>query len=294
MAATKDDRPVEIVWLRVAQPYDFVLSVRVAGSYYSDPSLPLDRLQVGVHLGGVPVALTIRAPAQSAESAQNAPALEVLSSSPVPAGELERIARWMLLADFDLHPFYRLAGDHPVLGRAIAKFWGLKPMRPASLLEMAVTVITEQQISMIAAYHIRTRLVQRFGDRVGEVWAFPEAQRLAAASLEDLRSSGLSQNKAVYIRELSRQVAEGSLSLESLENLPDEQARGALLSIRGFGSWSANYFLVRGLVRLDAVPAEDVGMRRVIGKTLGDGSRPAPAEMEKMLEPFAPFRGLAA
>lgn len=272
----------------IPEPYDFALSVRVAGSHYGDPTLPVDRLQVGVHLGGQPVALTIRASARSAQR------LEVTSSSPVPAGELERIVRWMLLADLDLHPFYRLAGDHPVLGQAIAKFRGLKPIRPASLLEMAVTVITEQQISMIAAYHIRTRLIQRFGDRVGEVWVFPKAETLAAASPEELRGCGLSQNKAVYIQELSRQVAEGSLALESLENLPDGDARAALLKVRGFGSWSADYFLVRGLVRLDAVPVEDVGMRRAIGKTLGSGSRPTPAEMAKMLEPFAPFRGLAA
>ncbi len=277
--------------LRLPEPYDFSLSVRVAGSYYSDPALPLDRLHVGVRLAGRPLALTIRASAQPAQGAQ---ALEVTASSPAPAAELERIARWMLLADLDLQPFYRLAGSHPVLGPATAKMRGLKPLRPASLLEMAVTVITEQQISMIAAYHIRTRLIQRFGDRVGETWVFPQAETLAAASQEELLACGLSKNKALYIRGLARQVAEGLLSLESLETLPDEEARAALLGIRGFGPWSADYFLVRGLVRLNAVPLEDVGMRRVIGHTLGDGSRPIPAETAKLLEPFTPFRGLAA
>ena len=171
---------------------------------------------------------------------------------------------------------------------------GLKPMRPASLLEMAVIVITEQQISLAAAGSIRSRLVARYGDLVEGVWVFPDAHRLAGATLEDLRACGYSQRKAEYILEFARQVADGRLDLQALKDLPDEAVRSRLTGLRGWGPWSANYFLVRGLARPDSLPSDDLAIRSVVGKYLGDGTRPSPGQVEQLLAPFAPYRGIAA
>ena len=44
---------------------------------------------------------------------------------------------------------------------------GLKPLRPSSLFEMVVIAITEQQVSLAAAFYIRGRLVARFGEPFG-------------------------------------------------------------------------------------------------------------------------------
>ena len=167
-------------------------------------------------------------------------------------------------------------------------------MRPASLLEMAVIVITEQQISLAAANHIRSRLVARYGDQVEGEWVFPDAQQLAGAALEDLRACGYSQRKAEYILEFARQVEDGRLDLEALKDLPDEVVHSTLTSLRGWGPWSANYFLVRGLARPDCVPADDLAIRSVVGRYLGDGSRASAGQVEQLLAPFAPYRGMAA
>ena len=63
---------------------------------------------------------------------------------------------------------------------------------------------------------------------------------------------------------------------------------------RGFGAWSADYMLVRGLARPDALPHGDIAIRDVVGKYLGDGSRVAAADVDTLLEPFRPWRGLLA
>jgi len=132
------------------------------------------------------------------------------------------------------------------------KLYGLKPTRPVSLFEMAVVAITEQQISLAAAYRIRSRIIQRFGEPVGDRWIFPVPRTLAEASVEDLRSCGLSRQKAGYIHDLAISIIDGSVDLNSLKSINDEKAREAIMNLHGLGRWSADYILVRGLARPSA------------------------------------------
>ena len=70
--------------------------------------------------------------------------------------------------------------------------------------------------------------------------------------------------------------------------------RFLLLQIRGLGPWSAEYFLVRGMSRPDRVPADDLGIRSVVGRYLGSGQRLTPQGTLRKLSAFRPYRGLAA
>jgi DNA-3-methyladenine glycosylase II len=200
----------------------------------------------------------------------------------------------MLFTDLDLLPFYHQVARHPVMAAITRRLHGLKPTRPTSLFEMAVIAIIEQQISLVAAHKARQRLVERFGEPQGRLWAFPPAERLAQAAPEQLVACGLSRQKAGYVHDLARLVSQGQLDLTQLLSLPDEEARNFLTSLRGFGRWSAEYILLRGLGRPDCLPLDDLAIRRVAGRYLGDGSPLASPEMEKAMAPFAPFRGLAA
>jgi 3-methyladenine DNA glycosylase/8-oxoguanine DNA glycosylase len=171
---------------------------------------------------------------------------------------------------------------------------GLKPLRPPSLFEMAVIAITEQQLSLAAAFHIRTRLIQRFGRPVEDLWIFPAPDALAKASLQELVACGLSHRKAEYVRGLARGVADGELALETLMHEPEAKLRDRLLMCRGLGPWSVQYILFRGFGRLDSLPSDDVGLRRAVGRHLLHRRRLTPKQLERVLSPFAPFRGLAA
>jgi DNA-3-methyladenine glycosylase II len=220
-----------------------------------------------------------------------------LVASSVPDADAEKvssIAEWVLFAELNLAPFYGAVAASPKLKDLTERLRGLKPMRPVSLFEMAVIAITEQQISLAAAYRIRSRLVERFGVAVEEEWVFPEPQALASATLEDLRSCGLSRQKASYIRDLAVDVAGGTLDLNTLKSMDDDSAREMIMGWRGFGRWSADYILVRGLARPDCVPIDDLGVRSVIGEYLGNGERASVAEATEILEPFRPYRGLLA
>jgi DNA-3-methyladenine glycosylase II len=64
--------------------------------------------------------------------------------------------------------------------------------------------------------------------------------------------------------------------------------------MRGWGPWSVNYFLIRGLARPDSVPADDLAVRSAVGKYLGEGGRASSAQVESLLEPFRPYRGIVS
>jgi DNA-3-methyladenine glycosylase II len=269
-------------------PHDFELSSRVAGSFSPDPFQDFSVLRFAVRIRDNPTVLELR------QLRRDPATLEIRTNLEDSASEVKQIARWIIFADLDLRPFYRIAASHPVLGPITRELHGLKPMRPASLFEMLVTAITEQQISLAAAYRTRTRIIERFGDHVNGLWAFPTPRRLSESSAADLMTCGLSQRKAEYVKGLAYKVANGLLDLDQLEAMSDEDVRSLLLQVRGLGPWSAEYFLIRGLSRPDRVPADDLGIRSIVGRYLGRGQRLSPQGTMRKLSSFKPYRGLAA
>jgi DNA-3-methyladenine glycosylase II len=278
--------------IEVRAPFDLGLSLRAAAAFAPVPPGEEERLRLPLRLGE-------RLLLAEARQVGRRPArLEISCPACRPGGRdmkevVERTCR-AVSAGLDLRPFYRMTAGHPVMARVAGRLRGLKPLRPPELFDMAVIAVTEQQISLHAAYRVRTRFLQLFGTEVDGVTAFPSPRELAGRTVEELRACGLSGRKARYLLELARGIVEGRVDLDELENMDDRQAREYLTSLRGFGLWTAEYIMVRGLGRTDVVPADDLGIRSLVGLYLGDGSRMTAEEARRALAPFAPWRGLAA
>ena len=60
----------------------------------------------------------------------------------------------------------------------------------------------------------------------------------------------------------------GNCDLESLVDLPDDEAVGRLEQLRGVGRWTAEYVLLRGLGRWHIFPGDDVGARNSLTRWL--------------------------
>jgi DNA-3-methyladenine glycosylase II len=267
--------------------YDLALSLQARASFSPEPEQDAAVLQAAVRIDGKPALLEIR------QLSQTPAVLQLSSPDDANAERIQEQAAWLVLGDLDLRPFYRIAANDPVIGPVVRLFHGMKPIRPATLFEMAVDAVVEQQISLAAARRIRARVVERFGERKAGLWIFPAPETLARASLEELRACGLSGRKSEYINGLARKVVDGLLDLDRLKSLSDNEVRSIINGIRGFGRWSAEYILIRGLGRPDAVPADDLAVRTIVGKYLGAGSRMTAEQVEQALKPFAPFRGIA-
>jgi DNA-3-methyladenine glycosylase II len=279
---------MNILHITSTGPHDFELCLRVMGSFTPGQTQDSSVLRTAVRIKNTLAVLELR------QTVGKPSTLEIRTDLQNNETEIKWIAGWITFAELDLAPFYKLASSHPVLGPITQALHGLKPMRPASLFEMLVIAITEQQISLAAAHHIRMRIIERFGDQVDGLWVFPTPERLSNSSIKELMACGLSQRKAEYVKGLAHKIDEGMLDLEQLVTMPDKEVRELLLKERGLGPWSVDYFLVRGLSRPDCVPESDLGIRSVVGRYLGAGRRLSPQGVLRKLSPFKPYRGLAA
>lgn len=112
---------------------------------------------------------------------------------------------------------------------------------------------------------IVSRLCEGFGERCGESFSFPGAEKIASLSVDDLAPlrSGF---RAKYILDAARKVAEGSVDLEKMRTAPIEQCRSELMTIKGVGAKVAECTLLYGLHRLEAFPI-DVWMKKALSGT---------------------------
>jgi DNA-3-methyladenine glycosylase II len=161
--------------------------------------------------------------------------------------------------------------------------------RPADHYGALVRSIVGQQLSTRAARSIYVRLTDRFGGRT------PTPAEVLADDPDELKAAaGLSRAKVAYLRSLAEHVLDGSLALDHIEKLPDEAVIAELTSVKGIGRWSADMFLLAHLDRPDVLPVGDLGIRRAMMIRYGLEALPAPAEMERIAEPWRPHRSLAS
>ena len=198
--------------------------------------------------------------------------------------ETEAVVRRLLGFDFDLVAFSAWAAGDELLAPLVVRFAGFRPTLAPEPFEMLVGAITAQQVSLASALAIRNRLVERFGERVGRVWAFPTRERVAAASEEELFSLGFSRRKAEYVIGLAR----SDLDLAALALLPDDEVKAQLTALRGLGEWTADWFLARYLGRPRAWPAGDLALRKAVRALYGD------VDVRAAGERFEPFQNLTA
>jgi len=160
--------------------------------------------------------------------------------------------------------------------------------RPSDHYGALVRSIVGQQLSTSAARAIYTRLTDRYGGRT------PTPVEPLEDDPEELRAAaGLSRAKVSFLRSLAEHVLNGELELERLDELPDDEVIAELVAVKGLGTWSAHMFLMFHLQRPDVLPVGDLGIRRAIMIRYGLEALPAPAEMERIAEPWRPYRTLA-
>jgi 3-methyladenine DNA glycosylase/8-oxoguanine DNA glycosylase len=193
-------------------------------------------------------------------------------------GEIRPVVEKLLGLEFELDPFYAWAAGQPVLAELVPRLAGFRPPLAPDPFESLVGSITAQQVSLFAAFAIRTRLIERFGERAELAYAFPARERIAAAREDELVALGFSRRKAEYVLGLAR----SDLDLDAVAGLDDDEVRARLTAVRGLGPWTAEWFLARHLARPRAWPAGDLGVRKAARVFYGLDVH----ELGRRLDPF--------
>jgi DNA-3-methyladenine glycosylase II len=177
-----------------------------------------------------------------------------------------------------------LARHDPVLERIIKTIGPCKLWHNADGFAALTRSIISQQISTRAATSILARLEQRVADRGLK----PET--ILALRTATLRRVGLSETKARALKDLAAKVRDGTVPLDRLAELPDEEVITSLLSVHGIGRWTAEMFLIFALGRLDVVPVGDNGLRTGVQRQYGLRELPQKERLLRLAEPWRPYR----
>jgi DNA-3-methyladenine glycosylase II len=185
-----------------------------------------------------------------------------------------------------VHAVAELAARDPRLG-AIVERIGPPPLwarRPG--FGTLLHIVLEQQVSLASAQAAFDRLLAASGKLTPD--------RFLAFGDADLLAIGFSRQKARYGRALAAAVSSGTLDLDGLARLDDDEVRVALEAIPGIGPWTSTIYLLMVLGRPDVWPVGDLALATAIGESLGLGRRPDRAEVIALGEAWRPWRSVAA
>jgi AraC family transcriptional regulator of adaptative response / DNA-3-methyladenine glycosylase II len=203
-----------------------------------------------------------------------------------------------------LRRVFDLASDPQAIGTELAEDPLLAPLvreRPGLRVpgawdgfELAVRAVLGQQITVKAAAALAAKLVAGFGEPLslqgasvdGLTHLFPRPERLASADLSPL---GIPSSRVRTLKMLAAAV-ESDPEILGARRDPAE-CLTQLRTIPGIGEWTAQYIAMRELREPDAFPADDVALRRAMGR---DGRRPTPRELIARAERWRPWRAYAA
>ena len=122
--------------------------------------------------------------------------------------------------------------------------------------------------------------------------AHPTPERVADIGATALTKRRYSRSKATYLMNAAGAVAKGELDAEGLPDGSAVAAEKRLTALRGVGTWTARYFMLRGGFA-DAAPVGDSALATALQKLHNRAERPEHDEVHKMLLDFAPYRSLA-
>jgi len=183
-----------------------------------------------------------------------------------------------------------LRATDAALGALIDRVGAYDAPRRSDPYAALVRAILFQQLAGAAATAIQRRFFALYSDEDKP----PSPPQLLETSDEQLRSAGISRQKAGYLRDLAAHVADGRLNLQELPSLSDIEVIERVTAVKGLGEWSAHMFLMFHFGRPDVLPIGDLGVRHGMRITYGLPEVPTPKEALAIGAPWAPYRSVGS
>jgi 3-methyladenine DNA glycosylase/8-oxoguanine DNA glycosylase len=195
----------------------------------------------------------------------------------------------------DLVSFYNASATDPILGFVTNNLNGLRPQLSVSLYEGLIKAIARQLVRASYAREIISLLVRNFGTKEinhsGVFYGFPTPSTLASATKSQLLRCKLGF-KWQTVRQISRDVALGDLSLDDLPKRNNEDIVSILEGYKGIGYWTSRIFLYDSLKRLEAYPILDISLKRAISELYFSGRPIAWSQVRLFFDLWKDFTGI--
>jgi len=167
--------------------------------------------------------------------------------------------------DDDLQEISGKIGRDEHIRKALREFWGLRIIRQDPW-ECLISYICATYKNIPAIRHMLLKLTSKFGEKTAleglKLFTFPTPEKLAGTTEASLATCGLGY-RAKYVQNTSKRIFENDFELESLRQLPYEQAKKQLCRLAGVGPKVADCVLLFSLGKTEAFPV-DRWIERVI------------------------------
>ena len=196
--------------------------------------------------------------------------------------------RFVLALDDDHSEFLTRFRDDPLLGRALPRLRGYRPVRVATVTHALLKAVAGQLITARRAREIERTVIRAATPKVPGTFLHepPTPATFSRFAPAELRRLGLGARRGATLVRLCR-----SFDLERLRGLPTSAAAERLERERGLGPWSVGLVCVEGLGRFERGLVGDLGLVKLCSALRG--RRVEPRETAELLEPYGEWAGLA-
>jgi DNA-3-methyladenine glycosylase II len=169
---------------------------------------------------------------------------------------------------------------------AVIKAYGYPPLwsRP-NTFETLVHIILEQQVSLASALSALNKL----RERVQEI----TPARVLLLTDEEFRACYCSRQKTAYIKYLAEALLNGQINLEQFEQMPDDEIRAQLVSLKGIGNWTVDVYLMFVLQRADLFPIGDLAAVNALKRVKNLPATTNREELVAIAAQWQPYRTVA-
>ena len=182
--------------------------------------------------------------------------------------------------------FNHLKKSDPVMRGIIERVGSCRMEFGDPVFHSLAEAIVYQQLNGKAAVTIFKRFTALAGEPVT-----PEG--ITKLTDQQMRSAGLSKQKASYLRDMAARAIRGELDFTRLPEMADDDVIKHLTQVKGVGVWTAHMFLMFTLKRPNVLPTGDFGVQMAIKKHYNKRKLPKPVQMEKIAKCWEPYRSIA-
>ena len=146
--------------------------------------------------------------------------------------------------------------------------------------------IIGQQISVAAANSVFLKFKKKCKNKINP-------KMVAKLTFSELKSCGLSRQKVIGIKSLTKQMINKSFNPRLISRMSDEEAILYLSQLKQIGRWSAEMILLFTYNRSDIWPVQDIGLLRAISKNYKKKYLPPEKFVSILKKRFSPYCSVA-
>ena len=146
--------------------------------------------------------------------------------------------------------------------------------------------IIGQQISVAAANSVFLKFKKKCKNKIN-------AKTVSKLTFNELKNCGLSRQKVLGIKSLSKKMLDKSFNPKLILKMNDDDAISYLSELRQIGKWSAEMILLFTYNRPNIWPIQDIGLLRAISKNYKKNYLPPEKFVESLKKRFSPYCSVA-